>query len=50
MKNPKRLKLKHKKFLSEQGERWRDFLFVEEGPDYYKFFHRETEKVVDMRR
>lgn len=50
MKNPKKLRLKHKKFLAAQGLDPKNFLIIETYPDSYKFFHRVSGKTVDIRR
>lgn len=50
MKNPKKLKLRHKKFLSEQGLRSRDFLLISENPDDYVLYHKKTGRILTIRR
>lgn len=50
MKNPKKLKLKHKKFLADQGLDSKNFLIVATYPDSYRFFHINSGKIVDIRR
>lgn len=46
MKNPKRLKRKHKKFLSSQGCDPKDFLIITEDHESYTFFNKVTNKVM----
>ncbi|WP_326511376.1 DUF6906 family protein [Clostridium intestinale] len=50
MKNPKKLTRKHKKFLSEQGLNPEEFLIMQSTSENYKFFHRNTKQIVDIRR
>ncbi|MDS0525495.1 hypothetical protein NNC19_07375 [Clostridium sp. SHJSY1] len=50
MKNPKKLRRRHKEFLSTQGIMHKDYLFISEDATNYKFFNRKTEKIVDIRR
>ena len=45
MKNPKKLKLKHKIFLEEQGCNPDDFLIVTEDYDSYTFYNKVTKVV-----
>nr|WP_321027149.1 hypothetical protein [Clostridium neonatale] len=47
MKNPKRLKRKHKIFLSKQGCNPDDFLIVTEDADSYTFYNKVTKVVWD---
>ena len=42
MKNPKKLKRKHKIFLKEQGCRPEDFLIITEDYESYTFFNKVT--------
>ena len=45
MKNPKKLKRKHKIFLSKQGCNPDDFLIVTEDYDSYTFYNKVTKVV-----
>ena len=47
MKNPKRLKRKHKIFLSKQGCNPDDFLIVTEDAESYTFYNKVTKVVWD---
>lgn len=47
MKNPKRLKRKHKIFLKELGCDPNDFLIVTEDADSYTFYNKVTGVVWD---
>lgn len=47
MKNPKRLKRKHKIFLKELGCDPDDFLIVTEDADSYTFYNKVTQRVWD---
>lgn len=50
MKNPKVLKLRHKKFLDRQGLNWEDFLIERENADDYVFYNKKTGKLNTIRR
>lgn len=50
MKNPKRLKRKHKIFLKQQGCDPKDFLIVTEDADSYTFYNKVTGVVWDLIR
>ena len=50
MKNPKVLKLRHKKFLDRQGVDHEDYLIVKEEADSYTFYNKHTGKLVCVRR
>jgi len=50
MKNPKKLKRRHKEFLASQGMNSKDFLIVKDLAECYKFYHKPTRKIVDLRR
>ena len=47
LKNPKRLKRKHKIFLSKQGCNPDDFLIVTEDAESYTFYNKVTKVVWD---
>ncbi|CAI3196396.1 MULTISPECIES: hypothetical protein [Clostridium] len=47
MKNPKRLKRKHKIFLSKHGCNPDDFLIVTEDAESYTFYNKVTKVVWD---
>lgn len=50
LKNPKKLKRKHKIFLKAQGCNPDDFFIVSEGYDYYKFYNKINGAVFELRR
>ena len=50
VKNPKVLKLRHKKFLGRQGVDPEDYLIVKEEADSYTFYNKHTGKLVCVRR
>lgn len=50
MKNPKKLKRRHKIFLSKQKIDIENYLFISESADNYKFFNVNTKKIIDIRR
>ncbi len=50
MNNPRKLNVRHKRFLSEQGYNPKDFLIISEGYDHYTFYSKVIKKAFDMRR
>ena len=46
----KELNQKHIRFLKEQGLDPKEFLHLETGYDYYKFYHIHTRKEIVLRR
>lgn len=50
MKNPKRLKRRHKEFLAEQSMNSKEFLIIKDLAECYEFYHKPTGKVIDVRR
>ena len=50
IKNCKKLNDKHIKFLKREGLDPKEFLYLETGYDYYKFYHIRTGKELTLRR
>lgn len=50
MKNPKKLKRRHKEFLASQGMNSKEFLIIKDLAESYEFYHKPTKKIVDIRR
>ena len=50
MKNPKKLRRRHKEFLAEQGLNHKDYLIVKDLAECYEFYYKPTGKIVDIRR
>ncbi|MEG2918853.1 MAG: hypothetical protein RR851_13070 [Clostridium sp.] len=50
MKNPKKLKFRHKVFLEDQGFNPDDFLIEREDAWNYVFYNIHTKQLMDMRR
>jgi len=46
----KELNQKHIRFLKEQGLDPKEFLHLETGYDYYKFYHIQTGRKLEIRR
>lgn len=50
MKNPKKLRRRHKEFLTEQGLNHHNYLIIKDLVECYEFYHKPTGRVVDIRR
>ncbi len=50
LKNPKRLKRRHKEFLVEQGLNHNDYFIIKDLAECYQFYHKITRKVINIRR
>ena len=50
MKNPKKLKRRHKEFLAEQGFKSQDYLIEREDAWGYVFYNIHTGMLMDLRR
>lgn len=47
---PKKLRRRHKEFLANQNLNHKEFLFLGESAECYKFYHKSKRKEVDIRR
>lgn len=50
MKNPKKLKRRHKEFLASQGLNSKEYLFIKESAECYEFYSKKTGQPVPIRR
>lgn len=50
MKNPKKLKRRHKEFLASQGMNSKEFLIIKDLAECYEFYHKPSQKTVCIRR
>ena len=50
MKNPKKLRRRHKEFLAEQGLDHHHYLIIKDLVECYEFYYKPTGIVIDIRR